>query len=159
MKKLSSLLAVLLLTAGFAFAAPSAEGTGSGQESQGQAVSQTAPQYQANFDEIEALFNDAESVTETVPFDRIEEAMSAAPEGVNSDTNLIIAIVLWFFGLGAFGLHRVILGGRPLLILLYFITCGGIFGIVPFVDVILMIVDAVNGGGTRFENNDRFIAW
>jgi hypothetical protein len=157
MKKLSALMAAILLSVGFLFAAPSAEGNGNEGGQQGQAVSQTTTQYQANFEEIESLFENAESVTESVPFDQIEQAMSA-PEGVNSDGSLIAAIILCFF-LGGLAIHRVIMGGRAILILLYLITCGGIFGIVPLVDFILLIVDAINGGGSRFENNDKFIAW
>lgn len=157
MKKLSALMAAMLLSVGFLFAVPSAEGTGNDGGQQGQAETQTAPQYQADFNEIEALFENAETVTESVPFDQIEKAMSV-PEGVNSDGMLIAAIIIWFF-LGGIGVHRVILGGRALLIILYFITCGGIFGLVPIVDLVLMIVDAINGGGTRYENNDKFIAW
>lgn len=157
MKKVSTLMAALLLSAGFIFAAPSAEGNGNEGGQQGQAVTQTATQYQADFNQIEALFENAESVTESVPFDQIEQAMSV-PEGANSDGMVIAAIILCFF-LGGLAIHRVVMGGRAILILLYFITCGGIFGIVPLVDFILLIVDAINGGGSRYENNDKFIAW
>jgi TM2 domain-containing membrane protein YozV len=72
---------------------------------------------------------------------------------VDSNTQ-IIAILLCFF-LGGLGLHRLYLGSRGIVILWYVITCGGIFGIVPLVDFILLIFS----GTSKFEGNSSFIAW
>lgn len=67
--------------------------------------------------------------------------------------NVVVAILLAFF-LGGLGIHRVYLGGRPLLILLYIITLGGIFGILPLIDFIRLII----GHMDHYEGNDKFFA-
>jgi TM2 domain-containing membrane protein YozV len=103
----------------------------------------------------------------------VEEVLSSGVE-VNTQFNLVrndgilgqktalaekdplIAIALDFF-LGGLAIHRVYLGGRPTLILLYFITCGGIFGIVPLVDLIVLVINYDDI--SQFVNNDQFIMW
>lgn len=67
--------------------------------------------------------------------------------------NAVVAILLAFF-LGGLGIHRVYLGGRPLLILLYIITFGGIFGLLPLIDFIRLII----GHMSHYEGNDKFFA-
>ena len=67
--------------------------------------------------------------------------------------NAAVAILLAFF-LGGLGIHRVYLGGRPILILLYFITFGGIFGLLPLIDFIRLII----GHMDHYEGNDKFFA-
>lgn len=67
--------------------------------------------------------------------------------------NAVVAIVLAFF-LGALAIHRVYLGGRPLLILLYLVTIGGIFGLLPLIDFIRLII----GHMEHYEGNDDFFA-
>lgn len=100
---------------------------------------------------------DAAEVTNEIPFSKLEEA-AATPADTEDTGKLVAALVLCIF-FGGLGIHRVIMGGRGILILLYIVTCGGIFGIVPLVDLILLIVDLANGGSSRYENNDSFIAW
>lgn len=68
----------------------------------------------------------------------------------------IVAIILDFF-LGGLGIHRVYLGGRGTLVLIYFITCGGIFGIVPLVDLIVLAINYDDI--SQFVDNDKFIMW
>lgn len=51
-----------------------------------------------------------------------------------------IAVVLGFF-LGGFGVHRVYLGTPPGIIAGYFFTCGGIFGILPLIDIIVLVIN------------------
>lgn len=70
------------------------------------------------------------------------------------DNNQIVAVVLGIF-LGQLAIHRVYLGGKGSLILIYFITCGGIFGIVPLVDWISILINGVDD----FVDNDKFIVW
>lgn len=103
----------------------------------------------------------------------VEEVLSTGVE-VNTEFNLVtntgilghqttldekepaIALLLDFF-LGGIAIHRVYLGGRPTLVLLYFITCGGIFGIVPLVDFIVLIINYDDI--SQFVDNDKFIMW
>jgi TM2 domain-containing membrane protein YozV len=72
----------------------------------------------------------------------------------NGDNDKVVALLLdWF--LGGIAIHRVYLGGKPGLILTYFITCGGIFGIVPLVDFFVMAF----GDFDSYIGNDKFIVW
>lgn len=79
---------------------------------------------------------------------------SAFVKGLASgEHSAVVAILLAFF-LGFLGVHRVYLGGRPILILFYIITFGGIFGILPLIDFIRLII----GHMDHYEGNDKFLA-
>ncbi len=72
------------------------------------------------------------------------------------DKDPLVAILLnWL--VGYLGIHRVYLDGRPTLILIYFITCGGIFYIVPLVDLITLIINYEDI--SAYIGNDKFIMW
>jgi hypothetical protein len=61
-----------------------------------------------------------------------------------------IALILCFF-LGWLGIHRVFMGGSALLILGYLFTAGGIFGLLPLIDFIRLIIDS-----DHYKDNSRF---
>ena len=71
----------------------------------------------------------------------------------SGDHNVAIAILLTFF-LGLTGIHRVYLGGRPVLILFYLITFGGIFGLLPIIDFIRLLIGQMD----HYVDNDKFLA-
>ncbi len=71
----------------------------------------------------------------------------------SGEHNLVVALLLNFF-LGGLGIHRVYLGGRPLLILLYLVTLGGFFGLLPLIDFIRLLIGQMD----HYENNDSFFA-
>ena len=66
--------------------------------------------------------------------------------------NATLAIVACFF-LGWLGIHRVVMGGSALLILGYFFTAGGIFGILPLIDFFRLIFNA-----PHYSGNNKFFA-
>jgi TM2 domain-containing membrane protein YozV len=68
----------------------------------------------------------------------------------------VVAIVLDFF-LGGLGIHRFYLGTETLTGLGYILTCGGIFGIVPLVDFVVLIID--NKDISPYVNNPKFFMW
>ncbi len=68
----------------------------------------------------------------------------------------VVAILLDFF-LGGLGVHRAYLGTKTFTWIGYILTCGGIFGIVPLVDLVVMIVNA--GDISAYEGNDKFFMW
>jgi TM2 domain-containing membrane protein YozV len=70
------------------------------------------------------------------------------------DNEQLVAILLCFF-LGGWAVHRVYLGSTPLMILWYFLTCGGIFGIVPLIDFFMLIIN----GTDSFVDSDKFFSW
>jgi TM2 domain-containing membrane protein YozV len=73
--------------------------------------------------------------------------------------NSAAAIILNFF-LGGFGVHRHYMGTRPWMWAIYTFTLGGILGVIPFVDFIVMIVALVEDGSVgRYCGDTRFIMW
>ena len=65
----------------------------------------------------------------------------------SSGDNTVLAAVLAFF-LGGLGIHRVYMGSKPILILGYFFTFGGIFGLIPLIDFIRILV----GGTDHYQD-------
>lgn len=70
--------------------------------------------------------------------------------------NFATALILNFF-LGGLGIHRLYLGTKTLTWVGYILTCGGIFGIVPLVDFIVLIVH--NQDISPYVNNPSFFMW
>jgi len=70
-------------------------------------------------------------------------------------------IIAWLisFPTGMFGLHRAYLGADTKTVLLYIVTAGGIFGIVPMIDWILLLRGIQDGDISRFVGNRRFVMW
>ncbi|MBQ1648312.1 MAG: TM2 domain-containing protein [Bacteroidales bacterium] len=99
---------------------------------------------------IDALFTEA-------TMEASSAAMSTAIGGDPTVTNVVALVVDWI-GLGAFGIHRLILGTKPINCLWYFLTFGGIFGIIPLVDGVLLIIDLIQGSASYLDN-PAFIMW
>lgn len=70
-----------------------------------------------------------------------------------SDSDGLVAALICLV-IGWTGIHRVFLGGRPILILLYIITLGGIFGILPLIDFFRLLFGNVD----HYRDNDDFLA-
>lgn len=70
----------------------------------------------------------------------------------------IVAFVLAWI-LGPIAIHRVYLGGTPLLVLGYIVTIFGIFGLVPFIDWIVLLVDVFRDDLGKHEGSDAFFMW
>ncbi len=81
----------------------------------------------------------------------VSSTVSAAKE-----KEAIVAIVLDFF-LGGLGIHRFYLGTETLTWVGYILTCGGIFGIVPLVDFVVLLID--NKDISAYINNPKFFMW
>lgn len=64
-----------------------------------------------------------------------------------------MALLLCFF-LGTLGIHRLYLQSNPIIILWYFITIGGFFGLIPLIDFIRLIMgqtDHYQGNSNLFR--------
>ena len=84
---------------------------------------------------------------------------SSAPAVISQGASPVGAILLTFF-LGGFGIHRHYMGTRPWMWAIYTFTFGGIFGIVPFVDLIVEIIAAVEDNSVaRYCGNTSFFMW
>lgn len=57
---------------------------------------------------------------------------------------------------GIIGGHRIYLGTKPYVPLIYILTLGGACGILPFVDFVVILLDKDIG---RFEKNDKVFMW
>lgn len=69
------------------------------------------------------------------------------------DDKMLISALLCFF-LGGLGIHRVFLGSGGIMILWYILTFGGIFGILPLVEFVRLLIS-----GTGFlDGNKSFLA-
>lgn len=69
-----------------------------------------------------------------------------------------VAFALAFI-VGSFGVHRFYLGTKVLTGVGYILTCGGIFGVVPFIDWIVLLVGAINNDVSKYEDNPKFFMW
>ncbi len=117
-----------------------------------------ASSYSVDEQAIDQLF---ESAVETSMLSVNATEPSAVASAVSStvmakEKDAVVAIVLDFF-LGGLGIHRFYLGTETLTGLAYFLTCGGIFGIVPLVDFVVLIID--NKDISAYVNNPKFFMW
>lgn len=69
----------------------------------------------------------------------------------------ITAAVLAFpFPFGIVGLHRIYLGTAPYVPVVYIASMGGIFGVLPFVDFCILILDKEE---SRYIDNKKVFMW
>jgi len=117
-----------------------------------------ASSYSVNEQAVDQLF---ENAIETSMISMNANELSSVASNVSStamaaEKDAIVAIVLDFF-LGGLGIHRFYLGTETLTGLGYIFTCGGIFGIVPLVDFVVLIID--NKDISAYINNPKFFMW
>ncbi|MEQ8583838.1 MAG: TM2 domain-containing protein [Marinoscillum sp.] len=91
--------------------------------------------YAIDDSKVESIMEQAISIDSKVVLDN-----PFSVSGVQEEKNVWIAVALDFF-LGGLGVHRVYLGTPPGIIAGYFFTCGGIFGILPLVDLIVLVIN------------------
>jgi hypothetical protein len=122
-------------------------------------VSMATETYKLNDNQVDLLFNGATEISIT-GINNEEFALSNMGTTVQADdTQMLIAwVVCWF--VGEFGVHRYVLGTKPSMWAIYTFTCFGIFGIVPFVDFwVLLINGVVMKKGDAYLNNEKFFMW
>ncbi|MBS1490145.1 MAG: TM2 domain-containing protein [Bacteroidetes bacterium] len=93
----------------------------------------------------------AQTITDAVLF-----LNPVAVQASSSDKNAWIAAILDLL-IGGIAIHRVYLGAKPIMILWYFITCGGIFGVVPLIDLIVLIIN--NEDISQYVGSNKFFMW
>jgi len=71
---------------------------------------------------------------------------------------LIAAILAFPVPFGFTGLHRIYLGSDPWIPVVYLITGGGGFGLIPLIDFIF-IVTADEEKFRKYESNPKFFMW
>jgi TM2 domain-containing membrane protein YozV len=120
----------------------------------------SAASYSIDEGAIDQLFATA---TETSMISINANELSAVPSDIPSplvassgEKDAVVAIVLDFF-LGGLGIHRFYLGTKTMTGLGYILTCGGIFGVVPLIDFIVLIID--NDDISPYIDNPKFFMW
>ena len=113
----------------------------------------SASNYSVDGASIDALFTEAVLEAPSVSLTPINVAVGSDPQITN-----VVALVVDVIGLGGIGIHRLILGTKPINCLWYFLTFGGIFGIIPLVDAVMLIIDLVQGSASWLDN-PAFIMW
>lgn len=69
---------------------------------------------------------------------------------------VIAAILAFPFPFGIVGLHRIYLGTAPYVPVAYIGSFGGIFGILPFIDFCVLVLDK---DFDRYINNKKIFMW
>ncbi len=115
----------------------------------------SAESYRIDDSAVEAVFSASTTISSTLTsVDNTFGTLST--DAVMAEKNALVAILLDFF-LGGLAIHRVYLGGKPILILGYLITCGGIFGIVPLIDLIVLAINFDDI--SAYVGNNKFFMW
>ena len=117
-----------------------------------------ASSYSVNEKAIDQLFvNAVETSMISINATELTSLASNASSSVmGTQKDAVVAIVLDFF-LGGLGIHRFYLGTETLTGLGYILTCGGIFGIVPLVDFVVLIINMDDI--SPYVNNPKFFMW
>lgn len=71
--------------------------------------------------------------------------------GKNKATVIVLTLLT-----GPLGGHRIYLGTKPIVPVVYTLTLGGGVGVLPFID---LIVICFSKDISRFENNDKIFMW
>jgi len=118
-----------------------------------------ASSYSIDMNSIDKMFSEAVETSmisvNAGELSAIPATASATVVAANEKT-FVTAVLLDFF-LGGLGVHRFYLGTKTMTGIGYILTCGGIFGIVPFVDLIVLIVD--NDDISPYIDNPKFFMW
>jgi TM2 domain-containing membrane protein YozV len=70
-----------------------------------------------------------------------------------SEKNAGIAALIAFL-IGTLGIHRVYMGSKPIIVLWYILTIGGVFGLLPLIDFIRLLL----GHGDHYDGNNALFA-
>ena len=119
--------------------------------------------YTINDQSVEQLFTNSQEVSMVQLNQNLLTAQSSNVSLVEnkmahmkSDKSAALSIVLCFF-VGGLGIHRAYLGTKTFTWVGYILTCGGIGGIVPFVDFFVLIFNA--GNLDKYVDNSKFFMW
>lgn len=117
-------------------------------------VSASAANYTVDDEAIDALI---EASAEVSPLELMP--MTSAPASASIKAASPAASFILCFFLGGFGVHRHYMGTRPGMWAIYTFTFGGIFGIVPFVDWVMLLIGLVDDDISQYCGNTKFLMW
>ena len=73
-----------------------------------------------------------------------------------TNKRITAAILAFPFPFGIVGLHRIYLGTAPYVPIVYIASLGGIFGVLPFIDFCILILDKDE---KRYIENKKVFMW
>jgi TM2 domain-containing membrane protein YozV len=118
--------------------------------------------YTLDNQKVDKLFDNAVEVS----LNELASSQSNLPSGIttiNQDdetTKVLIGWIVCWTGLSAFGVHRHVLGTKPNMWATYTFTVCGIFGIVPFIDWWVLLIDGlIMENGEKYIDNEDFFMW
>lgn len=77
-------------------------------------------------------------------------------DGDSTKSKLLASILAFPLPFGMLGLHRIYLGAKPIIPVLYIVTFGGIVGILPFIDMMVLILSKDT---KPFVDNSNIFFW
>jgi len=80
----------------------------------------------------------------------------AKPEGGMQKKRFVSAVLALPFPFGFLGAHRVMLGCKPWVPVVYVATFGGCFGLLPLIDFCVLVFSK---DITQYENNPNIFMW
>jgi TM2 domain-containing membrane protein YozV len=93
---------------------------------------------------------------------QLADTAQALPEvkqtGSRENVKLIAAILAFPFPFGMIGLHRIYLGTKPWVPIVYVCTLGGCFGVLPFIDFVVILLQDEESL-KQYQNNDKVFMW
>ena len=75
---------------------------------------------------------------------------------LSENKKLIAAILAFPVPFGLFGAHRIYLGTKPIVPIMYIATFGGCFFILPFIDFVVVLFEK---DLSPYENNPKIFMW
>lgn len=106
---------------------------------------------------VENLLTTTQETTVAVNYDYVNSLIPTGKEATMGSKNGWIAFALCWV-LGTLGVHRFYLGTKVLTGIGYILTGGGC-GIVAFVDWIVLLIGAIEGDISKYEDNPKFFMW
>ncbi len=128
-------------------------------------VASTASPYYVDDSKVEELFTNSVETDFTTPdittpgnplMSTMGSSFSTTSVKSASDKSVAVALVLDFF-LGGLGIHRIYLGTKTFTWVGYILTCGGIFGIMPLIDFIVLAIHSSDI--SPYVDNSKFFMW
>lgn len=110
--------------------------------------------FKLNDADIDAMMIEAVDVSNTLSMFDFQGTQAT----LSSNPNPWAAFAICWF-VGYFGVHRHYLGTSGAMWALYTFTCGGIFGIVPLIDWVVLLVGAIQDDISKYVNNTSFFMW
>ena len=118
-------------------------------------TSASAESYRISDSAVEAVFNSATAISSDV-LSLNQTSLGLLSTNAASEKSALAALIIDFF-VGGLGIHRVYLGSKGILVFGYIITGCGIFGLVPFIDLIVLAINFDDI--SKYVGNNKYFMW